>query len=154
MQMRSQGVTEADPEFAQMSAILRAMRAQNMSGQQQQQQHSGQQRVPQNGVPQVNGKFLAGSRLIIPTYGDTDLESYDRTTGTASHEPNFSLNAAIDTTRKRVRYTSKATNPGFGECPLESSDVKCRRQCGEDYPNITVVHTGSIGHFAQSGYGI
>ncbi|KAF8428570.1 SNF2 family N-terminal domain-containing protein [Tirmania nivea] len=64
VQMRSQGVTEADPEFAQMSAILRAMRAQNISGQQQQ-QHSGQQRVSQNGVPQVNGKFLAGSRRPV-----------------------------------------------------------------------------------------
>lgn len=59
--MRSQGVTEADPEFAQMSAILRAMRAQTISGQQQQ-QHQQQQphlRVTQNGVSQVNGKLAA-----------------------------------------------------------------------------------------------
>ena len=60
--MRSQGVTEADPEFAQMSAILRAMRAG-----QQQQQHSGQQRVPQNGVPQANGMFLASSPSTMPS---------------------------------------------------------------------------------------
>jgi len=153
--MKSQGVTEADPEFAQMSAILRAMR--NMSGQQQQ-QHSGQQRVPQNGGPQVNGKFLDGSRLTTPSSfnrrRDTDLRCCNRTTGTASYEPNSSPDAAIVATRKRVCYTSKTINSGFRKCSPKPSDIKCGRQCGEDYSNISVVHTGSIGHLAPSDNGI
>jgi hypothetical protein len=70
--MKAQGINESDPEFAQLSLILKAVHQQHayknqqmqmqIQHQQQQQQHSLQMRqqqhqrqASQNGVSQVNG---------------------------------------------------------------------------------------------------
>ena len=132
--MKASGATEANPDFAQMSAILRAMQAQNML-KQQQQQHPQQQRTLQNGLPQVNGMLLCSlyhftlRQHVVPDSADL-VTATGRPPQQASNQapsamqPSIQQDNASSTPQRRTTQDSMNVHPSPVNSNVSSSTTK------------------------------